>query len=57
MNCLNGRTLQVFKIREHFLYDKFLKNYTTWMIGIVNCHNCQVCFKSKCLLIPQYMTN
>jgi len=30
VNCLNGRILSVFKIRDHLLCDGFLKNYTTW---------------------------
>jgi len=30
VNCLNGRILIVSEIREHFLCDGFLKNYTTW---------------------------
>jgi len=29
VNCLNGRILNVSKIREHLLSDGFLKNYTT----------------------------
>ncbi len=29
VNCLNGRILSVFEIREHLLCDGFLKNYTT----------------------------
>ncbi|XP_068503686.1 uncharacterized protein [Phaseolus vulgaris] len=30
VNCLNGRILSVFEIREHLLCDGFLKSYTTW---------------------------
>ena len=30
VNCLNGRKLNVDKIREHLICDGFLKNYTTW---------------------------
>jgi len=29
-NCLNGRNLDVNKIREHLLCDEFLRSYTTW---------------------------
>jgi len=28
--CLNGRRLDVNKIREHLLCDGFLQSYTTW---------------------------
>ena len=30
LNCLNGRILSVFEIREHLWCDGFFKNYTTW---------------------------
>ena len=30
INCLNGRRLDVNKIREHLLCDGFLRSYTTW---------------------------
>jgi len=30
VNCLNGRILDVKKIREHLLCDEFLRSYTTW---------------------------
>jgi len=30
VNCLNGRILDVKKIREHLLCDGFLRSYTTW---------------------------
>jgi len=30
VNCLNGRILNVYEVREHLLCDGFLKNYTTW---------------------------
>lgn len=29
VNCLNKRTFYFSKIKEHFLCDKFMKNYTT----------------------------
>jgi len=31
-NCLNERKLDVNKIREHLLYDEFLRSYTTWTL-------------------------
>jgi len=30
MNCLNEKILDIELIREHVLYDGFLKIYTTW---------------------------
>jgi len=30
VNCLNGRILNVKKIREHLLCDMFLRSFTTW---------------------------
>jgi len=30
VNCLNGRRLDVKKIREHLLCDELLRSYTTW---------------------------
>jgi len=30
VNCLNGKRLDIEWIREHVLYDGFLKSYTMW---------------------------
>jgi len=47
VNCLNGRILNISKIRKHLLCDGFLENYTTWTWHNELLHLPRLCGASK----------